>query len=56
MLYYHDPPPPPPDPPPEEPPPLPLLLLDGLEDIADDADVIVEFIKVPNVTIHVICG
>ena len=44
-LRYQDPPPPPPDPPPEDPPPE--LLEDGLEDIADVAADIVEFINLP---------
>jgi len=49
---YQEPPPPPPEPPPDDPPPEepppPLELLDGLDDIALEADVIVEFIKLPN--------
>ena len=49
---YQEPPPPPPEPPPDDPPPEepppPLELLDGLDDIALEAYVIVEFIKLPN--------
>ena len=61
---YQEPPPPPPEPPPENPPPEELLLfekpllekllleeleeLDGLDDIALEAEVIVESIKFPN--------
>ena len=47
---YQEPPPPPPEPPPDDPPPeeVPLELLDGLDDIALDADDIVEFIKLQN--------
>ena len=44
--FHHDPPPPPPEPPPEEPPPE--LPPDGLEDIAETADVMVSFINEPN--------
>ena len=44
---YQEPPPPPPEPPPDEPPPEPEL--DGLDDIAEVADVIAWLIKLPKV-------
>lgn len=48
---YQEPPPPPPEPPPDDPPPdEPPEPLDGLDDITLWAEVIVEFINVPNAT------
>lgn len=46
---YQEPPPPPPEPPPDEPPPEPPpLSLEGLDDIAVEADAIVVVINTPN--------
>lgn len=55
MGFYQLPPPPPPEPPPDIPPPLldepPPLLEDGLDDMALDAEVIVEVINAPKVAV-----